>query len=239
MPLIESGMEMSNRIEDQRAELPVLLRPDSRYIPSLVIEKIDVNHEAEESDISKEEEETDPEEEKEDTMPRDLDPVREVLAAGGPYPLVVLPVGGEYWLEGSNHSNINGNNFKHLDCKIETSNVIQSYRRDFIGKEHLNFICDDEKLGPVILSVKQEIEKLDGCDTQGFIRVILRTTEKTIADSLPIENLSENPSPREITKYLLGEDADNVDQFQVLAHPKVHNYHNRTRHCNAVILNLM
>ena len=38
----------SNRIEDQRAELPVLLRPDSQYIPSLVIEKIDVNHEAEE-----------------------------------------------------------------------------------------------------------------------------------------------------------------------------------------------
>lgn len=52
------------------------------------------------------------------------------------------------------------------------------YYYKFIGvltlQEHLNFICDDEKLGPVILSVKQEIEKLDGCDTQGFIRVILR-----------------------------------------------------------------
>ena len=52
------------------------------------------------------------------------------------------------------------------------------YYNNFFGwltlQEHLNFICDDEKLGPVILSVKQEIEKLDGCDTQGFIRVILR-----------------------------------------------------------------
>ena len=38
-------------------------------------------------------------------------------------------------------------------------------------QEHLNFICDD---GPIILSVKQEVEKLDGCDTQGFIKVILR-----------------------------------------------------------------
>lgn len=57
-----------------------------------------------------------------------------MLAAGGPYPLVVLPVGGEYWLEGSNHSNVTGNHFKHFDCKIETNNVIQSYRRDFIGK---------------------------------------------------------------------------------------------------------
>lgn len=47
-------------------------------------------------------------------------------------------------------------------------------------QEHLNFICDDEKLGPVILSVKQEIEKLDGCDTQGFIRVILRYTPLTL-----------------------------------------------------------
>ena len=28
----------------------------------------------------------------------------------------------------------------------------------------------------------------------------IRTVEKTIADSLPIENLSENPGPREIIK---------------------------------------
>ncbi|XP_078373554.1 uncharacterized protein LOC144657122 isoform X2 [Oculina patagonica] len=232
MPLIETGMEMKEheqlcdliistgkRLEDQRCELPVPLR-HSWCVPSLVIEKIDVNQEtAEESDISKEEEEVELEEEEDEDM-RDLDPVKEVLAAGGPYPLVVLPVGGEYWLEGSNHSSFTGHDFRPFDCKIETNNVIQSYRRDFSGKEHLNFICDDEKLGPVILSVKQEIERLDGCDTQGFIRVILRTTEKTIADSLPIENLSENPGPREIIKYLLGEDADNVDQFQVLAHPK-------------------
>ena len=58
------------------------------------------------------------------------------------------------------------------------------YLSNFIGlltlQEHLNFISDDEKLGPVILSVKQEIEKLDGCDTQGFIRVILRYIENLI-----------------------------------------------------------
>ena len=29
---------------------------------------------------------------------------------------------------------------------------------------------------------------------------LYRTTEKTIADSLPIENLSDNPGPREIVK---------------------------------------
>lgn len=34
-----------------------------------------------------------------------------------------------------------------------------------------------------------------------FVFITLdRTTEKTIADSLPIENLSENPGPREIIK---------------------------------------
>lgn len=58
----------------------------------------------------------------------------QVLAAGGPYPLVVLPVGGEYWLEGSNHRILSGSDFKSVDCKIETNNVIQSYRRDFMGK---------------------------------------------------------------------------------------------------------
>lgn len=235
MPSIETGMAMkdqnqlfdfigrvqANRINEQRAELPACLR-NSWYIPSLVIETTDNRKDTEEaslhSDNSREEDEVDLEDEEEDM--RDLDPVKEVLAAGGPYPLVVLPVEGEYWLEGSNHRIIKSSDYKAIDCKIETNDIIQSYRRDFIGKEHLNFICDDEKLGPVILSVKQEIERLDGCDTQGFIRVILRTPEKTIADSLPIENLSENPGPREIIKYLLGEDGENVDQFQVLAHPK-------------------
>lgn len=231
MPLIEPGMEMkeheilceliiasANRIDDQRVEFPPRRNPPF-LLPSANLGK--VNHqETEESDTSKEEEEADDEDEEDDSKMKDLDPVKEVLAAGGPYPLVVLPVGGEYWLEGSNHRHISHTDYRAADCRIEMNNVIQSYRRDFMGKEHLNFICDDEKLGPVILSVKQEIEKLDGCDTQGFIRVILRTSEKTIADVLPIENVSENPGPREIIRYLLAEDADNIDHFQVLAHPK-------------------
>lgn len=57
-----------------------------------------------------------------------------MLAAGGPYPLVVLPVGGEYWLEGSNHHVVGNSDFKSVDCRIETNNIIQSYRRDFMGK---------------------------------------------------------------------------------------------------------
>ena len=42
----------------------------------------------------------------------------------------------------------------------------------------------------------------------------IRTPEKTIADSLPIENLSENPGPREIIKVgliiILKPDDDNL-----------------------------
>lgn len=232
MPLIEPGMEMKeheivfdliiatgNRIDNQRAEFPPSKK--SPFLPLLPLPGKDNQQETEESDTSKEEEEAegDDEEEEEVLKMTDLDPIKEVLAAGGPYPLVVLPVGGEYWLEGSNHRHVSNTDHRAVDCRIEMNNVIQSYRRDFMGKEHLNFICDDEKLGPVILSVKQEIEKLDGCDTQGF-RVILRTAEKTIADILPIENVSDNPGPREIVRYLLAEDADNIDHFQVLAHPK-------------------
>ena len=44
----------------------------------------------------------------------------------------------------------------------------------FFLQEHQNFVCDDEKLGPLVLSVKQEIERSEGFDSQGFIRVILR-----------------------------------------------------------------
>ncbi|KXJ17214.1 Rap1 GTPase-activating protein 2 [Exaiptasia diaphana] len=85
-------------------------------------------------------------------------------------------------------------------------------------EEHLNFMCDDERLGPTILSIKQE--KSPEVDSQGFIRVILRTSEKTIADLLPIENLSENYGPREIIKYLLGDEIEAFDQFQVVAYPR-------------------
>lgn len=63
-----------------------------------------------------------------------------MLAAGGPYPLVVPPVGGEYWLEGINHRVTSNSDFRSVDCKIETNNIIQSYRRDFIGKVQLHVI---------------------------------------------------------------------------------------------------
>ena len=64
----------------------------------------------------------------------------QVLATEGPYPLVVLPVGGEYWLEGRNHHV--GNEFRvisipHLDsfnCQFEFDNTVESYRQDFLGK---------------------------------------------------------------------------------------------------------
>ncbi|XP_031567851.1 rap1 GTPase-activating protein 1-like [Actinia tenebrosa] len=157
----------------------------------------------------------------------DLEPVKQVLASGGPYPLVVLPVSGEYWLEGSNHQ-CTVNNGSHMliphfdtqKCFIEIDQAVEYYRNFFLGKEHFNFMCEDDRLGPVIISIKQEMNKPSDTDTQGFVRVILRTSEKTTVDLLPLENLSDNPSPRQIVKYLLGEEAENLDQFQAIAHPK-------------------
>ncbi|XP_048581035.1 rap1 GTPase-activating protein 1 isoform X2 [Nematostella vectensis] len=107
----------------------------------------------------------------------------------------------------------------HLSC-VNSDETVEGYRKHFQGKEHLNFLCDDEKLGPIIISIKQEVERTSESDTQGFIRVIIRTCEKTTVDLLPIENLSEQPSPKDIIKYILGDEVETLDQIQVIAHPQ-------------------
>lgn len=91
MPSIETGMAMkdqnelfdqigkaqSNRLNEQRVELPISLRNSWCSVPSLAIKTTDNNQETEESDNSREEQEIDLEEDDEGMM-RDLDPVIEV-----------------------------------------------------------------------------------------------------------------------------------------------------------------
>ena len=66
----------------------------------------------------------------------------QILGLGGPFPLVVLPVGGEYWLEGSNHvCQCPGDSRQHAVppfdascCRIEDDEGMVSFRKQFLGK---------------------------------------------------------------------------------------------------------
>ncbi|EAW90529.1 GTPase activating Rap/RanGAP domain-like 4, isoform CRA_d, partial [Homo sapiens] len=109
--------------------------------------------------------------------------IDEVVEKGGPYPQVILPQFGGYWIEdpenvgtptslGSSiceeeeEDNLSPNTFGYkLECKGEA----RAYRRHFLGKDHLNFYCTGSSLGNLILSVK--CEEAEGIE---YLRVILR-----------------------------------------------------------------
>ncbi|XP_025056509.1 rap1 GTPase-activating protein 1-like [Alligator sinensis] len=146
--------------------------------------------------------------------------IHEVLRKGWPYPLIILPQFGGYWIEGTTHS------FSNLTqvpsdlpspcsgkVKLECDPTAKLYRKYFLGKEHQNFYSNDTTLGYLILSVKYEqIEKQDN------LRLLLRTRTGTKHDLIPISCLNEFPNAVQMAK-LLCEDV-NVDRFFPVLYPK-------------------
>uniref|UniRef100_A0A8C5PJP4 Rap-GAP domain-containing protein n=1 Tax=Leptobrachium leishanense TaxID=445787 RepID=A0A8C5PJP4_9ANUR len=102
--------------------------------------------------------------------------IHEILKQGRPFPLLILPPLGGYWIEGSSHSLPPPGS--DLPVSNEQLRILQSdptarlYRKHFLGKEHQNFCAQDPKLGAVILSSKLE-------PRTAKVRLILRTRSGT------------------------------------------------------------
>uniref|UniRef100_A0A8B9SAJ8 Rap-GAP domain-containing protein n=1 Tax=Apteryx owenii TaxID=8824 RepID=A0A8B9SAJ8_APTOW len=146
--------------------------------------------------------------------------IHEVLQKGWPYPLIILPQFGGYWIEGTNHS-LSSLNPTLSDMpfpwsgkvKLESDPTAKLYRKHFLGKEHQNFYSSDTSLGYLVLSVKYEqIEK------QENLRLLLRTRTGTRHDLIPISCLKEFPNAVQMAK-LLCEDV-NVERFFPVLYPK-------------------
>ncbi|XP_040450882.1 rap1 GTPase-activating protein 1-like isoform X2 [Falco naumanni] len=128
--------------------------------------------------------------------------IHEVLQKGWPYPLIILPQFGGYWIEGTSH------NLSRLSpalpdvpfpwsgkVKLESDPTAKLYRKHFLGKEHQNFYSSDVSLGYLVLSVKYEqIEK------QENLRLLLRTRTGTKHDLIPISCLNEFPNAVQMAK---------------------------------------
>ncbi|XP_077201962.1 rap1 GTPase-activating protein 1-like isoform X4 [Paroedura picta] len=146
--------------------------------------------------------------------------IQEVLRRGWPYPLIILPQFGGYWIEGTCHSLPNSGPECHdlpSPCggkvKLECDPTAKLYRKHFLGKEHQNFYANDATLGNLVLSVKYEqVERQDN------LRLILRTRTGTKHDLIPISCLNEFPNAVQMAK-LLCEDV-NVDRFFPVLYPK-------------------
>lgn len=138
--------------------------------------------------------------------------------AGQPYPMVVLPTTGGYWLDGFDQECADGINgaersqLHHQSAgawrgKFETDDTAKCYRRFFVGREHCDLIGVDEQLGPVLLSIKNEM--VAGHE---HIRILLRLRTGTMHEIIPASLLAPNPSPGKIAR-LLNEHIQ-VDHFE-------------------------
>ncbi|CAI5796743.1 GTPase-activating 1-like isoform X1 [Podarcis lilfordi] len=146
--------------------------------------------------------------------------IHEVLRRGWPYPLIILPQFGGYWIEGTSHNlPISGPELHDLPSpcsgkvKLECDPTAKLYRKHFLGKEHHNFYANDTTLGYLVLSMKYEqVEKQDN------LRLLLRSRTSTKHDLIPISCLNEFPNAVQMAK-LLCEDV-NVDRFFPVLYPK-------------------
>ncbi|KAI4556002.1 hypothetical protein MJT46_014625, partial [Ovis ammon polii x Ovis aries] len=175
--------------------------------------------------IKLEEQKPGPQKNKDDYIP--YPSIDEVVEKGGPYPLIVLPQFGGYWIEdpenvstptslGSSicedeeEESLSPSTFGYkLECKGEA----RAYRRHFLGKDHLNFYCTGSSLGNLLLSVK--CEEAEGVE---YLRIILRSKVKTVHERIPLAGLSKLPSVPQIAKAFC-DDAVGL-KFNPVLYPK-------------------
>ncbi|XP_077167712.1 rap1 GTPase-activating protein 1 isoform X3 [Paroedura picta] len=144
--------------------------------------------------------------------------VHEVLSREGPFPLILLPQFGGYWIEGTNHDLTGLLETEQLTSptskvKLECNYTATLYRKHFLGKEHFSYYSVDAALGHLVFSLKYEV-----IGDQEHLRLLLRTKCRTYHDVIPISCLTEFPNVVQMAK-LVCEDV-NVDRFYPVLYPK-------------------
>ncbi|XP_028818952.1 rap1 GTPase-activating protein 2a isoform X3 [Denticeps clupeoides] len=155
--------------------------------------------------------------------------IEDVLEKGGPYPQVILPQFGGYWIEdveapvGTPTSSDSsfcdeedgdgitpGGGFAY---RLECNSMARAYRKHFLSREHLNYYCTASSLGNLILSLKHEES-----EGQEFLRIMLRSKTKTLHDRISLAGLTQLPSVPQIAK-LLCDDVTNL-KFNPVLYPR-------------------
>ncbi|XP_058487061.1 rap1 GTPase-activating protein 1 isoform X4 [Solea solea] len=144
--------------------------------------------------------------------------VHEVLGRRSPFPLILLPQFGGYWIEGTNHEPKSPADADQATCptsqiKLETNSTAKIYRKHFMTKEHFNYYTMDAALGHLVFSMKYDV-----IGDQEHLRLMLRTKLKTFHDVIPISCLTEFPNVVQMAKLVCEE--VNVDRFYPVLYPK-------------------
>ncbi|XP_052081396.1 rap1 GTPase-activating protein 1-like isoform X9 [Mytilus californianus] len=138
---------------------------------------------------------------------KSFETLEEVLRKPGPYPMIVLPENGGYWIEGHDDKSPfyedgsrMGSDPNLSAVLIEQNEVAHCYRDHFLRKEHFDYYCLDENVGPIVMSIKDEsttdVEQL---------RVILRTKASTQQKLVTMEEVDNIPNPVKVAKCLCEE----------------------------------
>uniref|UniRef100_A0A087X4D2 Rap-GAP domain-containing protein n=1 Tax=Poecilia formosa TaxID=48698 RepID=A0A087X4D2_POEFO len=159
--------------------------------------------------------------------------IEEVLERGPPYPQVILPQFGGYWIEDAEaapppsslqcsgaevedrgireaEGSAPGDYGYHLE---EINEAARAYRKHFLGREHLNFFCSVSSLGNLLLSVRHEEEK-----EHEYLHVIIRSRLKSVYHRLSLSELPDIPSVPELAKLVCDEAASL--RFSPVLYPK-------------------
>uniref|UniRef100_A0A8D3AMT6 Rap-GAP domain-containing protein n=1 Tax=Scophthalmus maximus TaxID=52904 RepID=A0A8D3AMT6_SCOMX len=146
--------------------------------------------------------------------------VHEVLGRRSPFPLILLPQFGGFWIEGTNHELSDGLEPEPPSplspssrTKLECNTTATIFRKHFLGKEHFNYYSVDGALGHLVFSLKYDV-----IGDQEHLRLMLRTKLKTYHDVIPISCLTEFPNVVQMAKLVCEE--VNVDRFFPALYPK-------------------
>uniref|UniRef100_A0A4W5Q396 RAP1 GTPase activating protein 2a n=1 Tax=Hucho hucho TaxID=62062 RepID=A0A4W5Q396_9TELE len=130
-----------------------------------------------------------------------------------PYPQVILPQFGGYWIEDAEAPAGTPTSSESSFCeeddgggmspaggfgfRLECNSTARAYRKHFLGREHMNYYCTGSSLGNLIMSLKHE-----EAEGQEFLRIILRSRTKTHHDRISLAGLNQLPSVPQIAKLL-------------------------------------
>ncbi|XP_064830484.1 rap1 GTPase-activating protein 2-like isoform X3 [Oncorhynchus masou masou] len=139
--------------------------------------------------------------------------IEDILEKGSPYPQVILPQFGGYWIEDAEAPAGTPTSSESSFCeeddgggmspgvgfgfRLECNSSARAYRKHFLGREHMNYYCTGSSLGNLIMSLKHE-----EAEGQEFLRILLRSRAKTHHDRISLAGLNQLPSVPQIAKLL-------------------------------------
>ncbi|KRX60464.1 Rap1 GTPase-activating protein 1 [Trichinella sp. T9] len=125
--------------------------------------------------------------------------IAHVLSRGGPFPTVVMPLHGGYWIDtASSEEHLTESTCSSCQrLRLESDETAKLYRRHFFGKDHFNFYALDDRLGPIVLSVRVE-----STASQEYLRIILRLKTGTIHEMVPANRIGELLTAARMAKFL-------------------------------------